>query len=75
MSLLYIFPYIVKPYQLNDAGNNTPADSAQTLTSGESTAINNSGTPYSTNVFNMLSNISPKSSLQQMQDEVSGLTE
>ena len=45
MSLLYIFPYIVKPYQLNDAGNNTPADSAQTLTSGESTAINNSGTP------------------------------
>ena len=35
----------MKPYILKDAGNNTPADSAQTLTSRESTAINDSGTP------------------------------
>ena len=40
-----IFIHIVKPYKLKDAGNNTPANSTQILTSGESTAINTSGAP------------------------------
>ena len=45
MSLLNIFFPFVKPYILKDAGNNKPADTAQTLTSRESTAINDSCTP------------------------------